>query len=144
MDGPAQAELDGDLLALPETMVETLACHDALQRLGFAREDIFILISPVANPEHALLSRGLGLGDLIVFVVLKAQEREYSIGVGAIEEEGFEDLWAKSIVLWNDATQAARGELWERSEIRARVAELVVHLVDRGFRLPSVDRKHMS
>jgi hypothetical protein len=144
MDAPAQAELDGDLLALPETMVETLACHDALQRLGFAREDIYVLLSPVANPQHALLSRGLRLGDLIVFVVLKAQDKEYSIGVGSIEEEGFEDLWAKSIVLWNDATQAARGELWERSEIRARVSELLMHLVERGFRFPTVDRKMLS
>jgi hypothetical protein len=144
MDAAAQAELDGDLLGLPPTIVEALACHDALTRLGFKNADIYLLLSRVANPHHALRPEGLAMGDLALFVVLKAQAREYSIGVGAVTEDGFADEWAKAVVLWNDASQDARWALWERSRIHDRTAELVVHLVQRGFRLPMVDQKTMS
>jgi len=108
---------------IPACLREALAAHEALRRLGFRAEDIFV----------AYHANG-------IFVELHAQGMEFSVGCGMCEpwitQEKFVELWTRAANAWNDDAQMSsttRRRIYEESHVRNNGARLVVALVDKGF-----------
>lgn len=126
-------EMDEELLGLATVVREALACHEALFRLGFSKDDIYLELARSANPDGALLPEDITAESIVLHVVLKTQGKEYSIGVGAVATDGFEDEWAKAIVCWHDASIEGRRKVWEEARLRGRAVELVWGLFEKGI-----------
>jgi hypothetical protein len=103
-------------------VAETWAYHEALRRAGFKSDDIFVVGD--AN-------------DGEVFVLLKAQGKEFSMRVGprGMPVEEFEAMWKQWCVDIHDVPEAELQEIWQTSLVRRQVARLVYALNVQGFRL---------
>ena len=124
------------LADLDPVTAEALACHEALGRLGFVADEIFLVLALAGNPEYAIYPAGLAMGDLAVHVELRAQGEEFTITVGAVPggADDFERRWPAVIETWKAAPRADVLALWERSVIKQRALELVLGLQHKGIR----------
>jgi hypothetical protein len=126
------------LADVDDVLLEALCLHELFRRMGFSANDIFIVLARAGNPESAILPRGLSVGDLALFVTLKAQGKEYNVIMGALPcpDAEFAKAWGEAVVLFNNATRAETDPIWDRSVIvkRAPVVALDVHAM--GFVIP--------
>lgn len=101
---------------------EALATHEALRRLGFAPENIFIM--------H----------DKKLTVVLKHGLHEVGVEIDhPISEKRFRDLWPTAVMLYNRAfTTDQIDAIWKESKIRAQLGIVVSALEERGISTPEM------
>lgn len=118
----------------PAVYRDCWALHEALRRLGFASEDIFVLLS--GNAEQPTTG-------LWFFVVLKTQGKEFTITVRPIEGLGEEEAgagWTAFVNLVNARTFAlTEMQRVYKTRFVDRVpgpAMLVSALLAKGFVLP--------
>jgi hypothetical protein len=108
---------------------EALACFEALRRLGFVSDDIYMARHTDGRMKLVVLSVSYGLianpmcGDKFAF---KARP---------IEEVMSE--WAEAAELWNHGTDEERQSLWEQSLIGRHGVALVTDLLRYGIHAPA-------
>lgn len=126
-------------------LLESLFCHEALRRLDFKADDIFLELARAGDPQTALMDTDAAIGDLFLFVVLRAQCREFSIAVGrwSDTEEALATAWGEAIAWFNGGP--ADGEtLWRASRIARQSVKLIVGLQTKGFILPAFAASQMN
>jgi len=126
------------LADVDDRLLEALCLHEMLRRLGFTADHVFIMLARAGNPESAIFPKGLELGDLALFVQLKAQDKEYNVLMGALpcSEHGFAKAWGEAVEIFNKAPRTETDPLWDRSLIVKRSATVVTDLVAKGFVIP--------
>lgn len=110
---------------MTRTMTNALTTHEALRRLGFAPEEIFVSLS-----------------GGIMFVIAKRGGKEMAAAVG--RQAGTQDEWIAewdvATVLWTRVmTEAQVRELYDQSEIKTRGVELLLALARKGFDVRSLN-----
>lgn len=103
---------------------EALAVHEALRKLQFTPDEIFVRWSPEE-----------------LHVVLKAQEKTFGIyvGVSDLAEEEFRAQWRDAVAWWNTGNPKKLQRLWDSSHTAKNRMALTAALVDYGFVFRNVD-----
>lgn len=124
---------------IPLVILETLCCHEALRRCGFAADDIFVELARSGDASQALMDNDAPIGTLFVHVVLKAQCRQFVIAVGRWDgtDKAFAKGWSKAVAWFNSAAQSEVRPIWDASTISHRLVKLVTALTIKGFTVPS-------
>lgn len=106
---------------------EALAVHEALRRLRFSADDIFVV--PPIGEQHRL------------FVVLMSQGKRFTYDAGPCRlGKAFLDTWRDAVSWWNtDGHDDERKLLWEESVVRRNSVAFLVKLLDFGFQLQRDD-----
>lgn len=101
-----------------------LGCYEAYRRLGFTRDEIFLIVGRDGNNKPML------------FASLQAQGHEFNIACGAPPSEA---ALHKAVEWWNDTTQphAAKDKLFTDARDRLGAAELAIALHNKGFIMPA-------
>ena len=115
---------------LPAPAREGLAVFEALRRLGFGADDIYMAWHPNA-----------------VAIEVHAQERQFVITCGApgMGPVQFEKVWRRAAALWNGTepgmTTAAREAIYASSQVLAGDGreQLVLRLLAKGFKMPPLE-----
>ena len=117
--------------AFPKEILEAWAVHEALRRLGFLPEEIFVSMD---NPEGFL------------FVVLIAQEKTFGINIGKppFSEEEFFGLWEKFTHGLATFPDEFLQNAWDNSVIRTKTPEFVMALLQKGFNMTPGGIKHLN
>jgi len=126
------------LADLDQAFVEALCLHELFRRMGFAADDVFLMLARAGNPESAIIPKGLALGDLALFVQLRTQGKEYNVIIGALPcpEDDFAKAWGTAVELFNKATRAESDPMWDRAAIVKRWDTVVLDLHGLGFVIP--------
>jgi hypothetical protein len=108
----------GPLLSHPRVYREALAVHEALRRLGFVAEEIFV--AEGADGVH---------------VVLRHAGKEFRVTLGPSSPpfEEFAQRWPRAVRDYNAASDAALQALWEDSEVSLRLAHFVIAMEVKGI-----------
>jgi hypothetical protein len=107
---------------------EVLACYEALRRVGFTPDDLFLSRSPdgrmgmLVQSANYLLVANPPAADPFVFKTRTVDE---------LEQE-----WTKLGALWNAASQGEMAEIWESSSICHQGMALLMDLQRRGIMPP--------
>lgn len=108
-----------------ETLHEAWAAHEALRRLGFAAADIFFQVGGEWRVGH------------LVFIVLRAQGKEFRCGVGWVEgaPDSIEARWKAfaADIAAGRVTEAELERLWLKSAARRQAVQLITALSLKGF-----------
>lgn len=101
--------------------IDALGYHEALRRLGFLPDDIYMLI-----------------GTGYVQVVLKQESREFVINVGQsdLPDAELKSTWTTAIEEWNAGTDAERDVIWTLTKNRMSLLSFAIALKNKGFLLP--------
>lgn len=120
---PSSAPVSLDTLSgLRPVFVEALCYHEALLRLGYEAEEIFV--SP---------------GDDILSVVLVVGDKRFFIAVGplildnAFTRESFLKEWKIACDIWNKASDQNRWAVFEKSFVCGSALNFCAVLVLNGF-----------
>lgn len=114
------------LKQLTPAFVEALCVHEALRRLKYPAEAIFIGQTDAKQ----------------LLVVLQHKGKEFVIDVVpagtwmVMPEPEFTETWQTAVAVWCAQTQADASEAYERSGIRERSVELITALTLRGLYPP--------
>jgi hypothetical protein len=101
---------------------EAWAVHEALRKLGFTADQIFMHRNP--SPDDTLL------------VVLRHQGKQLATTIGKVPD-GWEDEWGEFVRYANDAAnEAAMLEIYEASWVRQHYVPLLMALSTKGIRPP--------
>jgi hypothetical protein len=104
------------------TLEEALAAAEALRKLGFSADDIYL---------------GNDMDGGQVGVILRTQGREFIITCGRWygSEEQLAEEWRLKVEKWNSATTPTswRERIWRRSFVARNATALCVKLVEKGF-----------
>lgn len=106
---------------------ETVSFHEALRRLGYRSEDIFVQCAPDAarsgKPSAFTLLRASGLSAVTL-----------TSGIFEIqaEVEEFEREWPSFAQRWNSDPTLNRDVIYEKSFVRRGGASLITLLVNKG------------
>ena len=115
---------------------EAWASFEALRRLGFASEDIFVQAGESLD-AGLVQAPSYQLG-----VILRAQHKEFIIDCGRIPEEpdAIEATWQRFCKAINDREVSERDlqRVWETSHAREQVVGLLTALTAKGFVFPHV------
>jgi hypothetical protein len=117
----------------PQVLVDTWAVHEALRRLGFASEDIFVHVA--GNGEAPTSGPWL-------FVVLKTQGKEFSIDIGPLGKLSPEEAlrtWHVFCEKWNtrEFLDSEAQRMYEARFLkRTSAAGLATGLLSKGFVFP--------
>lgn len=110
---------------------EGLACFEALRRLGFVADDIYM--SRHDDGRMMLVVESVGYA-------LVVNLRGGGAGAGEFAKRPLGEVfaeWEVAANLWNSATDAERSVLFEASMIREYCAELVVDFLAKGLSIPA-------
>lgn len=101
-----------------------LGCYEAYRRLGFTRDEIFLIVGRDGNDKPML------------FASLQSQGLEFNIACGAPPSEA---ALHKAVEWWNDTTQphAPKDRLFVAARDRLGAAELAIALDRKGFLMPA-------
>lgn len=103
---------------------EALAAHEAFQRLGFKPDDLYC----VRNPDGAM------------FVVLKAQEREFAVEVGnpRMEASIWQEEWTRvaRAVSSGVVPEPVLQDVYKHSMVYEHAQAFTEALLKKGFALP--------
>jgi hypothetical protein len=122
------------------TIRAVIGTWEGYRKAGFKADDIYCEVA--ANPECPP-------GHLMVFTTLKAQGKEFRIGVGIWAEADIENL----AVQWKSACAAVAGgqvpqadcdRIWQESLPHKDAIGFILALQDKGFAIPSAARRRMS
>ena len=112
-----------------------LGAHEALLRVGFEPDDVFIVINNNMKepPEMVGLSQ--------VLVELKTQGKEFSFGCGAAKEDKstIAAAWKSGVVEYNDRSAvgvAFRKAIWDAFSLKYGGFDLVVAIMNKGIEIP--------
>jgi hypothetical protein len=99
-------------------VVEALCYHEALLRLGYEPDEIFV---------------SLNKGDL--FVVLDVAGRRFFITVGplTLDNDTFKNTWRVACDTWNKSEQGVRQATFERSYAYRNAFDFSAALLAKGF-----------
>lgn len=109
--------------SLTNNIHEALAIHEALRRIGYPAEDIFI------NPEEEQNSLN---------VVAKDGDKMFTVAVGKLNcpLPMFSALWEQSIHWWNDPQNKVEvNQIYEKSHVKSEAVELLLALVVKGMKV---------
>lgn len=114
-----------------------LAMHEALRRLGFSADDIYVRFA-----------NGIGTGDAAVYDVfteLKVGERVFKAnfrGERKVTKAAYEEVWKRESAWWNDpATDAAKKlYIYQKEYSPAILLSLAQALQAKGFTIPKLER----
>ena len=109
------------LLDLPIVIKEAICCHEALRRMGFRSEDIFVVDN---------------MGE--IFVALKTQGKEFNIDIGTNPEKDIQPLWETATNLYNTSMDDEALELWNSSQMKQTFIALAQALKMKGIAIPKL------
>lgn len=117
------------LTDVPEVMRELLCYHEALRKLGFASDDIFVVGSEVGE-------------DFEGAVELRSQRLSFTITCGRMRRMTFKVFtacWARLIEAYNNEliTEENFRAAWVGSLAFEHMRHLVAGLLGKGFYLPA-------
>jgi hypothetical protein len=121
--------------SFPESVCEAAAVHDALRRLGFARDDILVGTAKVELPSGETVDRSL-------FVQLQTQGQKFTMNIAPWPDDtDLAQEWAKIAKWVRTAPEEDLTRLWTTSTIGGNVAALM-RLADgirsRGIIIPAL------
>jgi hypothetical protein len=104
---------------------EVLAVHEALRKLGFDADDIFVILQ--TEPKSA---------DLLVTVCLRTQGIEFRILIGCWEglKDDFETHWRAAAEAWNSTmSEQERLAIWFGSKVQSNLSASFWRSPTRAF-----------
>ena len=108
---------------------EMLAVFEALRRLGFPADDIFVVPEAI---EY-------GSDRVVPATLLRTQGKEFAITAGdPYPKEKFVDDWEAAGKLWNAGKDSERGAIYERSIIKRKGCSLLLALEKKGITPPCI------
>lgn len=120
-----------DPRAFSEDIRECWAVHQAFRSLGFLPDNIYISVGrDIRHPQ----------ADACLFVVLKAQGKDFTVTVGAYPSE---EKATAAVGTWHNFVTLANGgaferesldKIYESSHVFANSVELVLSLHEKGIR----------
>jgi hypothetical protein len=108
---------------------EALACYEALRRLGFSPEDIFL--SRHEDGRMMLLVRSARYGLIVNLAAGDAAE------LRDLPHDELTAEWARAAVLWNGASREETAEVYKNSLIYRRSDMMMFDLVNNGIAIPA-------
>jgi hypothetical protein len=128
------------ILPVDEEYVEVFGCHEALRRLGFSADDIYVVPGISAKFKERCLH-----------VVLKTQGKEYVITAARLktpkEDEQVRDEWLSTIDIIKRARPDQQQRIWAASAMGADVSTfqaLALSLLTKGFALPKAGEREAN
>jgi len=123
---------------LPPQIQEMLCAHEALQRLGFSANDIYVGLG--VDPTYSVT-----VPQVFVVLVLKrpgGKTQEFNLRVCDLwcDETIMLGTWTAATLLWNkpESREACR-RLWLASHICSVFPEIAAAMKAKGLPLPAVD-----
>lgn len=115
------------------TLRGAIGVFEGLRKVGFESDDIFVEVSG---------SPGLPAGELMVFVTLKTQGKEFLVGVGRWREEKTDDLqqqWRALCAAMNgrDVPRADMDRIWQESLVFSDMVGFTLAIVNKGIEIPN-------
>jgi hypothetical protein len=109
---------------LDPVFLEALALSEILRRLGFPPE----AISPLVGAD----------GDPAMFaIVLDNGAQRWQARIGRLRrKETADEDWKAAVFAWRVALESEVLAVFDRSSARRAATDIVVSLIDKGFRIP--------
>ena len=110
---------------------EMLASHEALRKLGFEPDEIYVMLD----------------SSNTAVVTLKAQDLEFNITCGDFEGDAdeFSSQWSEAVGQWNKSMSTdTMNKIWKSSFVYANIAQLIMALKQKGFYVPGVDGRNRT
>lgn len=118
-----------------------IGVFESLRKLGFLADDIYI---ELANNSACSPS------ELMVFILLRAQDKEFRVGVGmwprdALSDERLELQWRALCAAMHDreVPQEDMDRIWQESAIYRDKAGFVAAILNKGITIPNVSAPPM-
>ncbi len=119
------------LLELHPIWKEVIACFEALRRLGFTADDLFLSRSP--DGRMGMLARSANY-----LLVANPVGEDAFVFKGRSDPE-LQAEWREAAALWNaSADKPDSMELWEGSTIRRHGIDLIMDLHRHGILVPAI------
>lgn len=121
-----------DPLQYSETVKECWSVHQVLRQLGFDSSDIYIAAGKdIGEPQF----------PACLFVILKAQGKEFSVNVGGYSSEGDVESdiaqWTTFATLFNEGffDKEKLKDVYKRSTVMKNKVFFIDALLKKGFRI---------
>jgi len=113
-------------LELRPLMKEAWAIYEAFRRFGLSSDQIFLILT---NDR--------------IFMQAVQEEKEFGILLGFITPDlttkEIEQEWAEACQAIKTATYPDLKQVWENSKIYSRLADVVLAMEEKGFKLPAFE-----
>jgi len=112
------------------TMRAFLGGREGFRKLGFRAEDLY-----------CALHMSVRFRVLSCFVKLMAQDKEFNLEVGSVEDaDEFQEEYKRVAVAINagELPESDQDRIWQESEAHTNAFAFVMALRNKGFRIPNV------
>ena len=111
---------------------QAIGNFEGFRKLGFAPDDLYVILA--ASPL-------LPESQLMVFMALRLEDREFSIECGPwekSEDQAFPERWIALCEAWNagQVSQDDMDRIWHESAAHLRAVEMGMGLIAKGFQIP--------
>jgi hypothetical protein len=116
------------------TLRGAVGVFEGLRKAGFESDDIFVEVAG---------SPGLPAGELMVFVTLKTQGKEFLVGVGkwlAAKTDELQQQWRALCAAMNgrDVPQADMDRIWQESIVYGDMVGFTLAIMNKGIEIPNL------